>query len=611
MKSILIAVLLLQFFTIGAQEIKVTGNITDDTGLPLPGVNISIKNTTIGTQSDFDGNYAIKARVGQKLVFAYIGYKTIEKTIAKNAHVLNVKMIAEKEVLNEVVVVARDEASKEKKVYDIPMLSSPKAVGATGSAGYFYDNSYGNQVSENESYDRIEENIFRSVQTAPLSTFSIDVDKAGYSNLRRMINHGQKIPVDAVKIEEMINYFEYNYPQPKGDDPFSITTEVASSPWNNETKLVKIGLKGREIDATNVPASNLVFLIDVSGSMDSENKLGLLKSAFGVLVNQLREKDKVSIVVYAGAAGTVLEPTSGIQKDKILNALNQLQAGGSTAGGAGIKLAYKIATDHFIKGGNNRVILATDGDFNVGASSDRAMEDLIVEKRESGVFLTVLGFGMGNYKDSKMEKLADKGNGNHAYIDSMQEARKVLGVEFFGTIYTIAKDVKIQVEFNPNKIQAYRLIGYENRLLNDEDFNDDKKDAGELGSGHTVTALYEVIPTGVSSKYLQAIDDLKYTKTVSTSSSDELLTVKFRYKEPDGNTSKLIVKTLKDSDKSYSLMSDDFKFAAAVALFGQQLRKSAFINTNNSKDVIRLAESSRGMDEQGYRAEFVRLVKSY
>jgi len=483
--------------------------------------------------------------------------------------------------------------------------------GSDGVNGVFIVSTKNGADTDNESYDKIEENIFENVATAPLSTFSIDVDKAGYSNIRRMINNGQKVPLDAVKVEEMINYFGYEYPQPKGDDPFSITTEMASSPWNQDTKLVRIGLKGKTIPLDNVPASNLVFLLDVSGSMSDINKLPLLKSALEVLVNQLREVDKVSIVVYAGAAGLVLPPTSGNEKKTIMDAINNLGAGGSTAGGAGINLAYKIAEENFIKGGNNRVILATDGDFNVGASSDRSMEDLIEEHRKSGVFLTCLGFGMGNYKDSKMETLADKGNGNHAYIDTMQEAQKVLGSEFFGTIYTIAKDVKIQVEFNPNKVQAYRLIGYENRLLNDEDFIDDTKDAGELGSGHTVTALYEIIPTGVKSKYLKEVDKLKYTLTSPKGNSDEIVTVKFRYKEPDGDTSKLIVKTLKDNNAQFKNTSPDFKFAAAVALFGLQLRHSEFIDTNKSSDVIALAEAGKGNDKEGYRSEFIRLVKSY
>ncbi|WP_299715033.1 von Willebrand factor type A domain-containing protein [uncultured Tenacibaculum sp.] len=463
-------------------------------------------------------------------------------------------------------------------------------------------------VENNEEYKEIQENHFENVTLSPLSTFSIDVDKASYSNIRRMINKGNTIPTDAVKIEEMINYFDYDYPQPKGEHPFAITTEVVKTPWNAKTKLVRIGLQGKKYEQEELPASNLTFLIDVSGSMRYGSKLPLLKRAFKLLVNQLRAKDKVSIVVYAGAAGVVLEPTSGDKKEKILNALDNLRAGGSTAGGEGIKLAYKLAEKNFKRKGNNRVILATDGDFNVGASSDKAMQELIEEKRKTGVFLSVLGFGYGNYKDSKLETLADKGNGNHAYIDTMQEAQKVFGKEFGGTLYTIAKDVKIQVEFNPKKVQAYRLIGYENRLLNDEDFVDDTKDAGELGSNHNVTALYEVIPVGVKSEYLKNIPDLKYTKTVVNDYKGELLTVKFRYKKPSGTKSIELVKTVKDREVS---ASNDMSFVSAVALFGMHLRKSQYKSDSKIEDVIALGEKGRGKDEEGFRGEFVRLVKAY
>ncbi len=603
-------------FQLHAQTITISGTVSDDTGLPLPGANVIIKGTSNGTQTDFDGNYSINAQVGQILTYSYVGFKTKEVKI-KNAGEINVSL-KPSATLDEVVVTGYSEnndairkamgygisrnngyssSKKERKQKNITQSYSPAPL-------------VGNQVSENESYGRINENIFKSVSTAPLSTFSIDVDKAGYSNLRRMLNNGQEVPEDAVKIEEMVNYFAYNYPQPTGKDPFSITADVVNSPWNQDAKLVRIGLKGKDISLENVPPSNLVFLLDVSGSMEDPNKLPLLKAALNVLVDRLREKDKVSIVVYAGAAGLVLPPTSGAEKQKIRDAIDNLSAGGSTAGGAGIELAYKIAEENFSKGGNNRVILATDGDFNVGASNDRSMESLIEEKRKTGVFLTCLGFGMGNYKDSKLETLADKGNGNHAYIDTMQEAQKVLGTEFFGTLYTIAKDVKIQVEFNPAKVQAYRLIGYENRLLNDEDFKDDTKDAGELGSGHTVTALYEIIPVGVKSKYLKDIDNLKYTKQTNQSFTDEMLTVKFRYKEPDGDVSKLISKTVKDENKSIESANDDLKFSAAVALFGMQLRDSEFINTKKKEDVITLAEAGKGTDKDGYRAEFIRLVKS-
>lgn len=464
------------------------------------------------------------------------------------------------------------------------------------------------RILDNESYAVVNENQFESVHANPLSTFSIDVDKAGYSNIRRMINSGIAVEPDAVKIEEMINYFDYDYPQPKNEHPFSITTNVAETPWNADTKLVRIGLKGKEYDTDELPASNLTFLIDVSGSMSDQNKLPLLKQAFKLLVSELRKQDKVAIVVYAGAAGMVLPPTHGDEKEKILAALDNLQAGGSTAGGAGINLAYSLATENFIKKGNNRVILATDGDFNVDVSSDKDMETLIEEKRTSGVYLSVLGFGMGNYKDSKLETLADKGNGNHAYIDNMQEAQKVFGKEFGGTLYTIAKDVKIQIEFNPEKVQAYRLIGYENRMLAAEDFVDDTKDAGELGAGHTVTAIYEVIPVGVESDYLKEVPQLKYTNSdAGNVYKDELFTVKFRYKKPDGENSIEMVHVQKDDVEE---MPEDFSFAAAVALFGMHLKHSAFDNNAKTDLILLLAEKGKAQDKDGYRSEFIRLVKS-
>jgi len=430
--------------------------------------------------------------------------------------------------------------------------------------------------------------------------------------MRRFINNGQNPPADAVRVEEMINYFSYNYPQPKGEDPFSITTEMSDCPWNIKHRLIHVGLQGEKIKTDQLPASNLVFLLDVSGSMSSSNKLPLLKKSFGLLVKNLTAKDRVAIVVYAGAAGLVLESTPGNEKEKILNALNNLNAGGSTAGGQGIKLAYKIALENRKKNGNNRVILATDGDFNVGASSDDAMTKLIEQKRETGIFLTCLGFGMGNYKDSKMEILADKGNGNYAYIDNILEAKKVLVTEMGGTMHTIAKDVKIQVEFNPNKIASYKLIGFENRLLNAEDFNDDTKDAGELGAGHTVTALYEVVLKG-SEADVAAVDPLRYQKNkpveVIKTKSNEVLTVKFRYKTPKGKKSKLIVKHLSDKAVPLKASSDNFKFSAAVAEFGLLLRNSKYKAQSSYNQVIQLAKKSKGVDENGYRAEFIRLVE--
>jgi Ca-activated chloride channel family protein len=459
-----------------------------------------------------------------------------------------------------------------------------------------------------ESYATLEENPFESPKKSPLSTFSIDVDNASYTNIRRFINEGQKVPKDAVRVEEMMNFFKYNYPQPEGQNPFSINTELSDSPWNKNSQLLRIGLQGKNIPMTNLPASNLVFLIDVSGSMSEENKLPLLKESMKIMVKELRPQDKVSIVVYAGSAGVVLEPTSGENKEEIMNAFDDLSAGGSTAGGEGIELAYKLATQNFIKEGNNRVIIATDGDFNVGSSTDAEMEKLIEEKRKSGVFLTVLGYGMGNYKDSKMEILADKGNGNYAYIDNIQEANRFLGKEFKGSMFAIAKDVKIQIEFNPKHVQAYRLIGYENRKLKDEDFKNDAVDAGELGSGHTVTALYEIIPTGVQSDYV--VSDLKYTKVKEDEAnySDELATIKFRYKKPDGDKSIEMVDVIPNKKVDLEQSSSDFKFTSAVAWFGLKLRDSKFIANSSSTDIKRLAKSGLSNDDEGYKAEFIRLV---
>ncbi|MCW3169513.1 von Willebrand factor type A domain-containing protein [Chryseobacterium sp. 09-1422] len=468
------------------------------------------------------------------------------------------------------------------------------------------------QQQNSEEYDAFVENPFELTKNQSVSTFSIDVDKAAYSNIRRMINNGEVVNRNAVRIEEMINYFKYNYPQPKNNQPFSIHTEYNDSPWNSHHKLLKIGLQGKDLPMEKLPSSNFVFLIDVSGSMNEANKLPLLKSSFKVLLDQLRPTDKVGIVVYAGSAGMVLPPTSAKEKNKITEALDQLEAGGSTAGGAGIELAYKLAQENFIKGGNNRVIIATDGDFNVGTSSTGDLQTLIEEKRKSGVFLTCLGFGMGNFKDNRMETLANKGNGNYAYIDNLQEANKFLGKEFAGNMYAIAKDVKIQIEFNPKYVKSYRLIGYENRKLKNEDFSNDKIDAGELGSGHTVTALYEVIPADVKSEFLPKESDLKYTKNTNDGNfSDELATVKFRYKKPDGDTSSEIVQIVQNSNENLSSASDDFKFASAVAWFGLVLRNSDLIKNKDLKEVEKLGKKGRGNDEEGYRAEFVRLVETY
>jgi Ca-activated chloride channel family protein len=463
-----------------------------------------------------------------------------------------------------------------------------------------------------EEYSNISENGFHKVTDDPLSTFSIDVDAASYSNVRRYLNNNQLPPAGAVRTEEMINYFKYQYPQPTGKDPFSINTEISDCPWNNKNRLVLIGLQGKNIPVENLPASNLVFLIDVSGSMFDENKLPLVKASLKMLTDQLREEDRISIVVYAGNAGMVLPSTNGNNKIKIKTAIDALEAGGSTAGGAGIELAYKTAQENFMHEGNNRIILCTDGDFNIGASSDDNVVRLIEKERTKGIYLSVLGFGMGNYKDSKMEQLADKGNGNYAYIDGINEAKKVLVNEFGGTLFTIAKDVKLQIEFNPEKVAGYRLIGYENRLLNKEDFNDDKKDAGELGSGHTVTALYEIIPAGVKSEFLKNVDPLKYQKNnpkITSSFNDEMLTVKFRYKSPDKDNSELIVHPVVDKIVNINNTSDNFRFATSVTDFAMQLRNSQYKGNSSYEQVINLANASLGKDTEGYRKEFVSLVK--
>lgn len=461
-----------------------------------------------------------------------------------------------------------------------------------------------------ESYAHLTDNPFLTVTENPVSTFSIDVDTASYSIVRRFLDQGQLPPKDAVRIEEMINYFRYDYSPPTGDDPFSVNVEIAGCPWNAEHRLARIGLKGREIARGQRPPGNLVFLIDVSGSMQPANKLPLLKQCLRLLTRELTASDHVAIVVYAGNAGEVLPPTSGSEQNKILEALDHLGAGGSTHGSAGIRLAYEIASMNFIRGGVNRVILCTDGDFNVGVTSPGDLVRLIEEKAKSGVFLSVLGFGMGNYKDSAVELLADKGNGNYAYIDTMNEGRKVLVEQMNGTLVTIAKDVKLQVEFNPARVGAYRLIGYENRMLRKEDFNDDKKDAGEIGAGHTVTALYELVPPGRLVPR-PGVDPLKYQQPAQLSAAaggDESLTLKLRYKEPEGDTSKLLVTAVVDEGAGFPSASADFKFASAVAAFGMILRDSPHKGTATLEQVSELGRESQGRDPEGYRAEFLELV---
>jgi Ca-activated chloride channel family protein len=502
--------------------------------------------------------------------------------------------------------------SKTNEVSSTPNVMSANISAAQPMTASAKSEEFDGRVGNTEGYSHIDENPFFEIARAPLSTFSIDVDTASYSNTRRFLKDGQLPPKDAVRIEELINYFSYDYPQPVGDAPFSVTTEISEAPWNPSHRLVHIGLQGKRIPMENMPPANLVFLLDVSGSMNDPLKLPLVKSAMRMLAEQLTARDRVSMVVYAGSSGLVLPSTSGDRKGEILAAIDRLDAGGSTNGGEGIQLAYKIAQENFIKGGVNRVLLATDGDFNVGTTSEGDLVRLIEEKRQSGVFLSVLGFGTGNVKDSTMEKLADKGNGNYAYIDSLSEARKVLGEQIGGTLFTIAKDVKIQVEFNPKQAAAYRLIGYENRLLRDQDFNDDTKDAGEIGAGHTVTALYEVVPFGQKFEN-PGVDPLKYQTPAQPSSmanSNELMTVKLRYKEPTRDESKLVSVSLADSRGKLGSASENFRFASAVAAFGMLLRDSKYKADATYNEVLELARASTGADRQGYRSEFVQLVET-
>ncbi len=599
-KSILSVILCMVCFSgLSAQSLTVTGTVTDENDQPLIGANVSIEKSRKGTVTNEQGKYSIEATQDDIIRFSYIGYKT--KKVKANRKIINVKLYPDNNLLMEECVITSDEVSNR------AVSSKQMAVRSLGMPALIYD-----RYANREEYSHNDENRFKSPVKDPLSTFSIDVDAASYSNIRRFINQGEMPPKDAVRIEEMINYFNYNYPKPTGNDPVRITTEVGICPWNKTHRLVQIGLKAREIESKNLPASNFVFLIDVSGSMFGPTRLELVKSSLRLLVNNLREKDRVAIVTYCGDARIALPSTPGNEKQKIKDTLETLTAGGSTAGGAGIEEAYRIAQKNFIAQGNNRIILCTDGDFNVGASSETELENLIESKRKSGIFLTVLGYGMGNYKDNKMQILAQKGNGNHAYIDNIQEANKVLVNEFGSTMYVVAKDVKLQIEFNPAKVQSYRLVGYETRILDNEDFNDDTKDAGEMGAGHTVTALYEIIPTGISGNIPGSIDPLKYqTETninTQTGNSSELLTVKLRYKTPEEEKSKKIEKSVTDTDKDN--VSPDFRFASAVAMFAQLLRNSDYKGEASYDQVIETAQRGLSFDPEGYRAEFVRLVQS-
>ena len=591
-------------------QISLTGRITDrDTGTPLGRVVVEVSEVGATGMTNPSGVYAIL------LPDSLLG-RTVEVEVRHAGFETQQLSVPLASATNRVDVALSPRRSLLDKL--LPTQAAPRmeAERARADAAQVYPvatvmGRISHVPFNTESYAFINENRFLSVAANPLSTFSVDVDRASYANVRRFINEGKRPPVDAVRIEELVNYFPYDDPEPNGAHPLAIRAEVATAPWQPLHRLVRIGVQARSIDMEDAPLSNLVFLLDVSGSMNSPDKLPLLKTAFRMLVGELRPRDRVAIVVYAGAAGLVLPSTPGTERERILEAIDKLEAGGSTAGGAGLRLAYKVAAENHIRGGNNRVILATDGDFNVGASSDAEMVRLIEEKRGQGTFLTVLGFGTGNLQDAKMEQIADHGNGNFSYIDSALEAKKVLVSEMGGTLLTVAKDVKIQVEFNPAKVAAYRLIGYENRLLENEDFNDDLKDAGEVGSGHTVTALYELIPVGVESPVgLADVDPLRYQETEALSrdrATDELLFVKLRYKDPEGDTSKLLDVPLMDRDRP---ASTDFQFASAVAAWGMLLRNSEYCTGYTLADVAKLARGSLGEDDGGYRSEFLRLVET-
>jgi Ca-activated chloride channel family protein len=606
MKKAILIICLTLLMVSGASARVITGTVTNESNNSLPGVTVLLKGTQTGTVTDINGAFSITVpESGATLVFSYIGYKTQEVKIT-SSNTLAVMMETELVSLDECVVIGYAQECR-----DVAYASPSVRIRGIASAKMSKSMAYGQpDVDFNtEGYSAIYENGFKSPLREPLSTFSIDVDAASYSNVRRFINEGQKPIPDAVRIEEMINYFDYDYPQPKGEHPFSIIYELGTCPWNKENKLLHIGLQGEKMSTAEVPPSNLVFLIDVSGSMEDPNKLPLLIKAMKLLVSQLRAQDRVAMVVYAGSSGLVLPSTPGNQKEKINAALERLQAGGSTAGSAGLKLAYEVAEENFMKDGNNRIILATDGDFNVGPSSNAEMERMIETYRNKGIFISVTGFGMGNYKDDKMEIIADKGNGNYSYIDNLMEAKKVFVNEFSSTLYTIAKDVKIQIEFNPAYVKEYRLVGYENRLLNEEDFDNDKKDAGELGAGHTVTALYEIVPADGKDDQPRQLKYQQSEVLPKATVTNELATIKFRYKKPDGDKSILMTETIPHTALALAQTSENFRFSAAVAGFGMLLSESEFKGSINYGNVLTLARASKGEDKDGYRAEFIRLVE--
>jgi Ca-activated chloride channel homolog len=587
----------------------ITGTVSDQAGVAVAGATVELlasqrvqRTTTTDRQGAFRfegvpaGTYEVRAR--------FAGFTALTASVSvtdKPALPLQLTLVGVVASPSATPLIPASEAAKQSQMAGA-MPPPPAAVGRADFLGWRSQPAF-----NTEAYDRIDENQFHRVTDDPLSTFSIDVDTASYANVRRFLNQGTLPPADAVRIEELINYFHFNYKDPAEDAPFSVNTEVAACPWNPRHRLALIGLQAPRLAQERTPPRNLVFLIDVSGSMSDPDKLPLVKTAMRMLADTLSAEDRVAIVVYAGASGLVLPSTPGSRKADIQHAIAELRPGGSTNGAAGIQLAYQVANEGFIKNGINRVILATDGDFNVGVTSQGELIRLIEEKRERGIFLSVLGVGTGNLKDSTMEKLADKGNGNYSYLDSLHEARRVLIAEAGATLVTVAKDVKIQIEFNPRAVGAYKLIGYENRILQHQDFNNDKKDAGEIGAGHTVTALYEIVPPGEPLPG-GTIDPLKYQDGATANAaarSGELMTVKLRFKKPNGETSQLITRTVSDR---VGELTPNLGFASAVAEFGMLLRNSEFLGQATWSSAQDLARRHRGEDPDGYRAEFVRLI---
>jgi Ca-activated chloride channel family protein len=602
--SILVTLFLVPLVAAQVQYGVITGKVIDSSGAVLPGVSLELTGPEHRTTlSDSRGEFSfVRLNGGEyELNATLAGFTAVRRHLTlAGGQTERVSIQMSVGALQETITVTGETPT-------ITSHSSLRAVQVSGFTGGLPRGRRFAGPFDTERYDHIEENSFHRVAAEPLSTFSIDVDTASYANTRRFLTDGELPPPGAVRIEELINYFRFDYPQPSRDEPFSITTELAAAPWNPKHRLALIGLQGRTLDRGEPAPRNLVFLLDVSGSMADDDKLPLVRTAMHMLTDILTERDRVAIVVYAGASGLVLPSTSGDQKERIHGSLARLEAGGSTNGAEGITLAYQVARKNFVPRGVNRVILATDGDFNVGVTDESALVKLIERERESGIYLSVLGVGTGNLNDSTMEKLADKGNGNYAYLDSVREARKVLVREANATLETIAKDVKIQIEFNPREVAAYRLIGYENRLLDEQDFNDDTKDAGEIGAGHSVTALYEIVPMGEKVE-VPDVDPLKYQREIRTTraaASKELMTIKVRYKTPRGFTSKLVNHVLMNRS---STMSANLGFASAVAEFGMLLRESVYRGDASFESASARAKKFLGEDEGGYREEFVRLV---